>query len=209
MDTFLNNEEPLQIRLKSKEFFQQPTIELAKQLLGCLLIKESSEGVASGYIVETEAYLGPEDKAAHSFENRRTQRTEVMFGEAGIAYTYKMHTHCLVNVVSGEKEKPQAILIRAVEPFTGIPLMKTRRQTTDLRNLSNGPGKLTKALGITMDDYGSSFLSPPLMIAEGYIPESISVGKRIGIENSGEAKDYPLRFWVKGNAFVSRHQREI
>ncbi|TKC18072.1 DNA-3-methyladenine glycosylase [Robertmurraya kyonggiensis] len=209
MDTFFNNENPLQIRLKTKEFYQQSTLELAQNLLGCLLIKETSEGVASGYIVETEAYMGPEDKAAHSFQNRRTKRTEVMFGEAGIAYTYKMHTHCLVNVVSGEKEKPQAILIRAVEPFTGIPLMKTRRQTTELRNLTNGPGKLTKALGITMDDYGSSFLSPPLMIAEGYIPESISVGKRIGIENSGEAKDYPLRFWVKGNAFVSRHQREI
>ncbi|MEQ2528043.1 DNA-3-methyladenine glycosylase [Robertmurraya yapensis] len=209
MDTFLNNEEPFQIRLKSKEFFQQPTIELAKQLLGCLLIKESLDGVASGYIVETEAYMGPEDKAAHSFQNRRTKRTEVLFGEAGIAYTYRMHTHCLVNVVSGEKEKPEAILIRAIEPFSGIPLMETRRKTTVLRNLTNGPGKLTKALGITMDDYGRSFQEPPIMIAEGVLPDEIASGKRIGIENSGEAKDYPWRFWVKGNPYVSRHQREI
>lgn len=209
MDTFLNNEEPFQIRLKSKEFFQQPTIELAKQLLGCLLIKESLDGVASGYIVETEAYMGPEDKAAHSFQNRRTKRTEVMFGEAGLVYTYKMHTHCLVNVVSGEKEKPEAILIRAIEPFSGIPLMETRRKKTDLRNLTNGPGKLTKALGITMDDYGRSFQEPPLMIAEGVLPDEIATGKRIGIENSGEAKDYPWRFWVRGNPYVSRHQREI
>lgn len=212
MDTytfFSDNETPIEVQLKSKEFYQQPTIELAQSLLGCLLIKESSEGVASGYIVETEAYKGPEDKAAHSFENKRTKRTEVMFGEAGITYTYKMHTHCLVNVVSGVKEKPEAILIRAVEPFSGISLMKMRRQTTDLSNLTNGPGKLTKALGITMDDYGTCFMSPPLMIADGFSPEVIAKGKRIGIENSGEAKEYPWRFWVKGNVFVSRHQREI
>ncbi|WP_449620637.1 DNA-3-methyladenine glycosylase [Robertmurraya sp. Marseille-Q9965] len=206
---FLDEGNLLEVQLKSHEFYHQSTIKLAQNLLGCLLIKESPEGVASGYIVETEAYMGPVDKAAHSFENRRTKRTEVMFREAGIAYTYKMHTHCLVNVVSNEKEKPEAILIRAIEPFSGIPLMKTRRKTTDHRNLTNGPGKLTKALGITMEDYAHSFQFPPLMIAEGFIPDKIATGKRIGIENSGEAKDYPWRFWVKGNAFVSRHQREI
>ena len=83
------------------DFFQKPTIELAKALLGCLLVKETEEGTTSGYIVETEAYMGPEDRAAHSFGNRRTKRTEIMFGEAGKVYTYQMHTHTLVNVVSG------------------------------------------------------------------------------------------------------------
>ncbi|PLT33678.1 DNA-3-methyladenine glycosylase [Bacillus sp. V5-8f] len=187
-----------------KEFYQVPTLDLARALLGCILVKETPEGIASGYIVETEAYIGPGDKAAHSFGNRRTKRTEVMFGEAGLIYTYVMHTHTLVNVVSAEKEKPEAILIRAVEPCHGIPLMQERRGTLDLRKLTSGPGKLTKALGISMADYGHSFTEPPLWITKGKKPEKIVSGPRIGIHNSGEARDYPWRFWVPDNPFVSR-----
>lgn len=189
-------------------FFQQTTLQLAQSLLGCLLIKETKEGTASGIIVETEAYMGPEDRAAHSFGNRKTKRTEVMFAEAGVAYTYVMHTHCLVNVVSGPVEKPEAILIRAVEPLDGIELMKKRRNMPILKNLTNGPGKLTKALGITMEDYGRIFTEPPLLLAKGITPQKISRGKRIGIDNSGEARDYPWRFWISGNAYVSRHRKE-
>jgi DNA-3-methyladenine glycosylase len=184
-------------------FFQRPTIELAKTLLGCLLVKETEEGITSGYIVETEAYMGPEDRAAHSFGNRRTKRTEIMFGEAGKVYTYQMHTHTLVNVVSGPIEIPQAVLIRAVEPHSGLDLMHQRRGTDNLNNLTNGPGKLTKALGITKEDYGHSFSKPPLFIALGKTPTDISVGPRIGIENTGEAKDYPWRFYITSNPFVS------
>ena len=149
----------------SSLFFQKPTLELAKSLLGCILIKETIEGVTSGYIVETEAYMGPEDRAAHSFGNRRTKRTEIMFGEAGLVYTYTMHTHTLVNVVSGRIEKPEAVLIRAIEPLSGLEWMKDRSNTDNMNNLTNGPGKLTKALGITMDDYGLSFSKPPLYMA--------------------------------------------
>lgn len=191
--------EPLSI-----DFFQQPTLELAKNLLGCLLVKETNEGIASGYIVETEAYIGPGDRAAHSFENRRTKRTEIMFGEAGYIYTFLTHTHTLVNVISGPAEHPEGILIRAIEPVKGIDLMRERRGKDNLKNLTNGPGKLTKALGITMNDYGLHFTKPPLYITSGIIPENISTGPRIGIENTGEAKDYPWRFWISGNPFVSR-----
>lgn len=127
-----------------------------------------------------------------------------MFGEAGLIYTYVMHTHTLVNVVSGEKEKPDAVLIRAVEPYQGIPLMQERRGMPELRKLTSGPGKLTKALGISMADYGHSFSEPPLWIAAGKAPETISSGPRIGIDNSGEAKDYPWRFWVTNSPYVSR-----
>jgi DNA-3-methyladenine glycosylase len=98
-------------------------------------------------------------------------------------------------------------LVRAIEPSYGIELMKTRRGIQDLNKLTNGPGKLTKSLGVTMADYGSSLTSPPLYIAKGYFPESISVGKRIGIDNAGEAKDYLWRFWITNNKFVSRHQK--
>lgn len=196
------------VKLMPASFYEKPTIELAKSLLGCLLIKVSNEGTTAGYIVETEAYIGPEDRAAHSFQNRRTKRTEVMFGEAGYCYVYQMHTHNLINVVSGKKDHPEAVLIRALEPFTGITLMKKRRGISDIKNLTNGPGKLSKALDITTEDYGTSFQEPPVMIGEGVLPDSIGIGKRIGIENSGEAKDYPWRFWIKGNSFVSRHQKE-
>ncbi|OIK12107.1 DNA-3-methyladenine glycosylase [Bacillus sp. MUM 13] len=186
------------------QFFQKPTLELAQELLGCLLVKETPDGTASGFIVETEAYMGPGDRAAHSYNNRRTKRTEIMFGESGLIYTYVMHTHTLVNVVSGGTETPEAILIRAVEPFEGIPLMQQRRGLEDVRKLTNGPGKLTKALGITMMDYGNSFTDSSLYLSSGIKPEKISAGPRIGIDNSGEAKDYPWRFWISGSMYLSR-----
>lgn len=200
-------EENIKISPLGKEFFQKPTLELAVSLLGCMLVKETDEGIAAGIIVETEAYMGPIDQAAHSYNNRRTKRTEIMFHTAGLTYTYLMHTHCLVNVVSGEIDDPEAILIRAVEPVTGIDLMIKRRNITDFANLTNGPGKLTKALDINMSDYGHPLTMTPLFIAKGNLPENVSSGKRIGIDRSGEARDYPWRFWITGNRFVSRHQK--
>lgn len=188
----------------NKQFFQQPTLELAKSLLGCLLVNETEEGLSAGYIVETEAYIGPHDRAAHSYGNRRTKRTEIMYGQAGLVYTYSMHTHCLINVVSAGIDEPEAVLIRALEPVTGIDLMKKRRPVDQIKNLTNGPGKLTKAMGITMEDYGRTFYERPLYISDGCSPTEIEQGTRIGIQNSGEARDYPWRFWVKGNPYVSR-----
>ncbi|MFJ7745444.1 DNA-3-methyladenine glycosylase [Peribacillus sp. NPDC097295] len=196
--------EPTIPSILPQEFYNQPTLELAQSLLGCLLVKETPEGTAAGFIVETEAYMGAMDRAAHSFGNRRTKRTEVMFGESGMIYTYSMHTHTLVNVVSGGPDIPEAILIRAVEPYVGLDLMHERRGLPDIRKLTNGPGKLSKALGITMADYGHFFTEPPLYLTSGKQPEHISSGPRIGIGNSGEAKDYPWRFWVTGSPFISR-----
>ncbi|MGG3626519.1 DNA-3-methyladenine glycosylase [Bacillus gobiensis] len=191
--------EPLPI-----QFYNKPTLELAKSLLGCLLVKETDEGICSGYIVETEAYRGPHDRAAHSFGNRRTKRTEVMFAEAGRVYTYTMHTHTLINVVSADVNIPEAILIRAVEPYEGLDLMEKRRPGRQPREWTNGPGKLTKALGITSDDYGKLFTEWPVYITAGYLPTHISSGPRIGIDNTGEARDYPWRYWITGNTYVSR-----
>lgn len=190
-----------------KSFYYQPTLDLAKALLGCMLIKVTKEGIASGFIVETEAYIGPGDCAAHSFNNRRTKRTEIMFGEPGHTYTYTMHTHCLLNVVSGDAESPEAVLIRGVEPCNGQDLMEKRRpKAKKKQQWTNGPGKLTKALGITMDDYGHPLHERPLWIAPGWTVDSSQIvsGPRIGIDNTGDAKHYPWRFWVEENAFVSR-----
>ena len=201
MDSKITSYVPLE-----EKFYQQPTLELAKSLLGCMLIKETTNGTAGGMIVETEAYIGPDDQAAHSFNNRRTKRTEVMFGPPAYTYMYTMHRHSLFNVVSGEVNHPEAVLIRAVEPVLNKELMATRRPNIkDERQLTNGPGKLTKALGITMDDYGHHLVHSPLWIAHATIPNiSISSGPRIGIENSGHAKSYPWRFWISQNKYVSR-----
>ncbi|WP_102706379.1 DNA-3-methyladenine glycosylase [Terribacillus saccharophilus] len=185
-------------------FYQQPTLELAQSLLGCLLVHETSEGITSGYIVETEAYRGALDRAAHSFNNRRTKRTEIMFHTPGHIYTYTMHRQVLLNVVSADAEIPEAVLIRALEPKDGMPLMETRRPGRKPRELTNGPGKLCQAMGIIQSHYGGHFINPPLYITEGYNPEQVETGPRIGIPNAQEAKDFPWRFWVHGNRYVSR-----
>ena len=188
----------------NKEFFYKPTLQLAKDLLGCHLVHITDDLVLSGRIVETEAYMGPGDRAAHSFQNRRTKRTEIMFHEPGLIYTYQMHTHTLINIVCGEIDSPEAVLIRALEPIEGIEKMMEFRKNQPISNLTNGPGKLTKALNITMSSYGKPSWLPPVYLTEGTKPEHISSGPRIGIDNSGEAKDYPWRFWITGNKFISR-----
>lgn len=185
-------------------FFHQPTLELARNLIGKYIVHEHDRGLLIGKIVETEAYMGAEDRAAHSFGNRRTKRTEVMFGEPGLIYTYQMHTHTLINVVAGAEGIPNAILIRAVEPMEGLDVMKEFRNNLPTRQWTNGPGKLTKALGITMEYYGKKWTEKPLYITEGEEVNLISTGPRIGIENSGEAVHYPYRFWETDNPFVSK-----
>lgn len=188
-------------------FFNCPTLDLAQSLLGQLLVKETKAGVAAGWIVETEAYIGPDDQAAHSYGYRRTPRTEVMYGLPGFAYTYVMHTHCLLNVVSAPSGHPEAVLIRSIEPHLGLELMYERRgQDKDLRELANGPGKLTQALGVVKDDYGKALFERPLYIAEGKSVAAIASGPRIGIPNTGEAKHYPWRFWEQDSPFVPRQR---
>lgn len=191
-------------KILPQNFFQQPTLALAKSLLGKMLVHETEEGVSSAIIVETEAYLGLTDRAAHSYGNRRTKRTEIMYHGAGLVYTYQMHTHCLLNIVSAGIDEPEAVLIRAVEPYSGIELMLKRRPVEDMKNLTSGPGKLTKAMGITMEAYGHSIDQRPLFIAEGVQVDDIKTGPRIGIPNTGEARNYPYRFWIADNPFVSR-----
>lgn len=187
------------------KFFEAPTLDLSRDLLGKVLVHELPDGIIAGRIVETEAYMGAEDRAAHSFGNRRTKRTEVMFGRSGLVYTYQMHTHTLVNVVSGPEETPRAILIRAIEPVEGVEFMAERRgQHMPMKQWTNGPGKLTKAMGIKMDYNGHHFTDRPLYIAEGDVVHAVSTGPRVGIGNSQEAVHYPYRFWESENPFVSK-----
>ncbi|MFC7393544.1 DNA-3-methyladenine glycosylase [Scopulibacillus cellulosilyticus] len=195
-------------------FFHRPTLDLAKALLGKTIIHKTDQGTTSGVIVETEAYMGPEDRAAHSFGGKRTKRTEIMYGEAGFAYIYLIYgMHLCLNIVSGPKEKPEAILIRALEPTDGIDLMCKRRKIltqpltlSKKKLLTNGPGKLTKAMGITMSLYGHHLTQPPLSLSDSnyqLCDSEIASGPRININYAQEAIDYPWRFWIKDNPFVS------
>ncbi|AXI00334.1 DNA-3-methyladenine glycosylase [Sporosarcina sp. PTS2304] len=191
------------------DFFNVPVLELARKLVGKYIVHERVGGRLVVRIVETEAYHGAEDRAAHSFGNRRTKRTEVMFGEAGSVYTYQMHTHTLMNVVSAQEGVPHAVLIRAGEPVEGLETMRENRGShiKKLFDLTNGPGKLSKALGVTMDYYGHHWTRKPLYIAEGVPQAEIVAGPRVGIGNTGEAVHYPWRFYEKDNPFVSKYRK--
>jgi DNA-3-methyladenine glycosylase len=190
-------------------FYDRPVLVVARELLGKVLVHASRAGTLAGRIVEVEAYRGPEDRAAHSFGGRRTQRTEAMFGPAGHAYmffVYGMHWH--FNVVVGARDVPHAILIRALEPVFGVEQMSRRRKLpASSRELARGPGKLCQALGLDRSHYGLALTKAPLYICEGVEASSrrASIGRsaRIGVDYAGSWAEKPWRFFLKGNAFVS------
>ena len=194
--------------LDRKFYAREDTAKIARELLGKLLVVASPEGRVSGMIVETEAYLGEIDRAAHSFGGRRTKRNEVMYGEPGFAYVFFVYgMYNQFNCVTGAAGTPHAILIRAVEPVEGIEIMQERRpKAKKPRDLTSGPGKLCIAMGIDRSLNGEDLLGEKVFI-EKYrtiTAENIACGKRIGIDYAGEDANRPLRFWVAGNAFVSR-----
>lgn len=190
-------------------FYQRnDVLQIAKELLGKIVVTKWNGIVTSGRIVECEAYNGVIDKASHAFGGRRTARNEVMYANAGTAYVYLCYgIHHLFNVVTNEKEIPHAILIRALEPVEGIPEMLKRRGKKQFdHTITKGPGSLSVALGITVANNGHSLQSRELFIAEdGFIPDKKNIGRsaRIGVEYSGKAARYPYRFFLKGNPFVS------
>lgn len=194
------------IRLKiPRSFYEQPTVQVARQLLGKHLVRKHPDGTTIGRIVETEAYVGPEDKACHAWRGR-TARTEVMFGAAGHAYVYFIYGfHHMLNIVTETVDFPAAVLIRAVEPIDGIRLMAERRHTREPRNLASGPGKLCEAFGIDRSLNGSDLCGDVLFIRdEGEAPPEIIATPRIGVDYAGKWKNKPWRFVVRGNDFVSK-----
>ncbi|MBV6495619.1 MAG: DNA-3-methyladenine glycosylase [Acidobacteria bacterium ACB1] len=191
-----------------KFYARQDTAKIARELLGKLLVVPSSGRRVSGMIVETEAYLGEIDRAAHSYGGRRTKRNEVMYGEAGFAYVFFVYgMYNQFNCVTGRPGTPHAILIRGIEPVEGIEIMQERRpKAKKLKDLTSGPGKLCIALGIDRTLNGEDLLGTKVFI-ERYktIPAGeLASGKRIGIDYAGEDAELPLRFWVANNPFVSR-----
>lgn len=191
------------------------TLQIARELLGKLLVVPDKGGRrVAGVIVETEAYLGAIDKAAHSYQNRRTKRTETMFAAGGTAYVFFIYgMYFQFNVVVGAPDTPHAILIRAVEPVENIEIMRERRngkkdavKKMPDQNLTSGPGKLCIAFAIDKTYDGRSLRGNRVWIENGreISTDSIACGKRIGIDYAEEFADKPWRFWIKDNPFVSR-----
>jgi DNA-3-methyladenine glycosylase len=182
-----------------REFYARKSAEVARDLLGKILV----HGPTAGRIVETEAYLGLEDRAAHASRGF-TSRTRVLFGPPGHAYVYFIYGmyECL-NLVAEPEGTPGCVLIRALEPLTGIALMRERRPgARRLEALASGPGKLTLAMGITRALYGADVTRGPLTVRRLFREPAvdIQIGPRIGIRH---AADWPLRFLIKGSPFVS------
>ncbi len=192
----------------SGEWFARPCIAVARALLGCTLVHRSADGVTAGRIVETEAYLGPHDRASHSFSGRITDRNRAMFGPKGCAYVYLIYgMHWCFNVVAGPPGRPQAVLVRALEPVEGVDLMRTRtgRAGETTRALCRGPGKLCAAMGIGRGLYGADLRGNTLYLLPGALGcgERIARSPRIGIAYAGAFAAKPWRFFVAGNPCVS------
>ncbi|HHH52564.1 MAG TPA: DNA-3-methyladenine glycosylase [Bacteroidetes bacterium] len=193
------------MKILPKEFYlKHDVVDIARMLLGKIIVSNVDGIVTSGMIVETEAYKAPDDKASHAYNNLRTARTETMFREGGIAYIYLVYgIHHLFNVVTGQENLAHAVLIRAIDPIEGINIMLNRRNMSkNTTNLTNGPGKLTQALGITKGLNGIKLydhLSPVFIIDEGINinTKNIFSGPRIGIDYAEEWVKTPWRFWIE------------
>jgi DNA-3-methyladenine glycosylase len=187
-------------RILRRAFYERPTVEVARDLLGKALV----HGLTAGIIVETEAYLGGDDLAAHSARGI-TDRTRVIFGPPGHAYVYFIYGmyECL-NIVAEPEGAPGCVLVRAVEPVAGIEIMRRRRPAARrAEDVASGPGKLTRAMGITRAQNGADLTRGALVVREPAETRcvEIEVTARIGIR---ECADWPLRFLVRGNRFASK-----
>lgn len=187
-------------------------VNIARELLGKVLVTQWNGVVTSGRIVETEAYRGVTDRASHAWNGRRTGRTEIMYDEGGKGYVYLCYgIHHLFNVVTNIKDTPHAVLVRAVEPLEGISTMlqRTGKKKPD-RTLTSGPGNVSKALGLLVSHSGVSLLEEAVFIADdGYAlkKKDIIATTRIGVDYAGEDALLPYRFFIRDNIYVSARRK--
>ena len=196
-------------KLNQSFYLNKDVINIAKKLLGKNLVTNINNTITSGIIVETEAYAGIDDKASHAYNNKRTQRTETMYQKGGIAYVYLCYgMYHLFNVITNIEDIPHAVLIRAIEPLDGIDKIKKRRKIKSSKdNLTNGPGKLSIALGIDKSFNGESLLSDKIWIQDNGIKFSkkdILSSPRIGVDYAKEDAKLPYRFYIKDNKWISK-----
>ncbi|MDQ3490641.1 MAG: DNA-3-methyladenine glycosylase [Acidobacteriota bacterium] len=196
------------MKLTHDFFVRKDTLHIASDLLGKLLVVSSETGErVSGMIVETEAYLGEIDKAAHSFSGRRTARNEITYAEGGHVYVFFIYgLYYQLNFVCNRIDQPSVVLIRAVEPVEGIEIMRTRRGKMPDKNLTSGPGKLCIAFGIDKSFNGEDLLGDRIWVEEykNFSRDEIVSGKRIGVGYAEEFAEMPWRFWLTNNLFVSK-----
>ena len=183
-----------------REFYTRDANTLAHDLIGKILV----HGETSGIIVEAEAYTA-DDKASHSYGRRRTQRTEIQFREGVFAYVYMIYgMHCCFNVTANVHDVPEAVLIRALEPLSGVELMKARRGTSDVVRLCNGPGKLCAALNITRKHYGEDLCADEIYILDDGRKYNVMTSERVNIDYAEECRDLLWRYYAAGNKYVSK-----
>ena len=186
-----------------REFYLQDGLTVARELIGKKLVTNLNEGISGGIIVETEAYMGKIDAAAHTFRGK-TERTRIFYGMGGFVYVYLIYgRNFCTNVVANVENVPEAVLIRALQPTDGIELMKIRRGKQNLRDLCSGPGKLSQALGVTKNFYGEDLCGEKIFIETTNFQFKVTATKRININYAGDAKNYLWRFIAAENEFIS------
>ena len=186
-----------------REFYLRDGLTVARELIGKKLVTNLPDGTTGGIIVEAEAYMGKVDAAAHSYRGE-TERTKIFFGEGGYAYVYLIYgMYLCTNVVTNVTGVPEAVLIRALEPTDGVELMRRRRGKQNLRELCSGPGKLSQALGVTKNFYGADLCGEEIFIETTDFQAEVTATKRINVDYSGAAANYPWRFVAAGNKFLS------
>lgn len=189
-----------------RSFYLDDTLFIAKSLIGKLLVSSTPEGITAGRIVETEAYLGPRDKAAHAYKKSLSGRTNILYTQGGYAYVYLIYgMYCCMNVSTGKAGVPECVLIRALEPVIGFDIMAKRRKTDKLKSLCSGPGKLCQALSIDRTLYGADLCGDKLFIAESSEapPAVITSTPRINIPYAEEDILKPWRFVDASSPFLS------
>lgn len=196
-------------KLSQHFYLNDDVVGLSQELLGKFLITRINGKRTTGMIVETEAYRGASDKASHAYNFRRTSRTETLFQPGGIGYVYLCYgLHHLFNIVTAHEGTPHAVLIRAVEPIDGIPLMLKRRKMQKLeRRLTAGPGVLSQALGITTQLDRCSLTTGPIWVEDRGITvtkKDIIASPRVGIDYAEEHKLLPWRFRLKNSPWASK-----
>ncbi|MCB2291139.1 DNA-3-methyladenine glycosylase [Clostridium sp. CS001] len=204
----------------TKEFYARGTLQVAKDLLGKVLVHEVNGVKLKGKIVETEAYVGAIDKASHAYGGKRTIRTETLYGKPGIAYVFIIYgMYYCFNVITKEEGSPEGVLVRAIEPIEGIEEMSKLRFKKDIseltkaqfKNLTSGPSKLCMAMKINKENNKQDLYLNELYIEEAIEKEDLNLlqkievveAKRIGIDYAEEAKDFLWRFYIKNNPWVS------
>lgn len=197
------------------KFYKRDTLTVARELLGKVLVRNIGKIQLMARIVEVEAYTGIDDKACHTYGGKITPRTQVMFGRAGKLYIYLIYgMYDLMNIVTGEEKSGEAVLIRGVEPLNSLDVFSQNRFQKNYeelsyyqkKNLTNGPGKLTRSMEITRNDNEKDLLEDEIyIIDENFKDFNLVSSPRIGVDYAGEDAKLPYRFYIEGNNYVSKN----